>query len=67
MTIKKSDIGRWITVKYDDVGKRDVLLVDIRKWGTNNVALLVFEPFSGLQDDVVPDMVIEKRNWQHAH
>ena len=29
MRISKRDVGRWCTVKYDDVGRIDALIVDV--------------------------------------
>ena len=40
MKIKKSQLGHWCKVKWNDVGTRDCLLVEIDP-------LTVFEPFNG--------------------
>ena len=44
MKLKKSDIGRWATVKWDDVGRVDCLIVDINQ---SSKTLRIFEPFKG--------------------
>lgn len=49
MKLTKSDIGRWIRVRYTDVGVRDVLVVDYSKDGKYET-VQIFEPYTGLTD-----------------
>lgn len=59
--VNKRDIGRWVTVKWDDVGRVDCLLVDINSYGTGKV----FEPYEGLKN-ISMDQIIEKRDYINA-
>lgn len=56
----KSDIGRWVTVKWTDVGRTDAVLVEVEK----NVGM-VFEPHGNLQR-IALDQIIEKRDYLNA-
>lgn len=58
--INKSDIGRWVTVKWTDVGRTDAVLVEVEK----NVGM-VFEPHGNLQR-IELDQIIEKRDYLNA-
>lgn len=55
MKIKKSDVGRWVTVKWDDVGRRDSILVEVDKTSGK-----VFEPYEGLHR-IELHQIVEKR------
>jgi hypothetical protein len=55
--INKSDVGRWVTVKWDDVGKRDGILISV-----NIPSGKVFEPFGEIQD-IELNQIIEKRDF----
>lgn len=57
MKIKKSDVGRWVTVKWDDVGRRDSILVEI-----DNKSGKVFEPHRGLET-ICLTQITEKREY----
>jgi hypothetical protein len=58
--INKSDVGRWVTVKWDDVGKRDGILISV-----NMPSAKVFEPFGAIQD-IELNQIIEKRDFVNA-
>jgi hypothetical protein len=45
MKINQGDIGRWATIKFDCVGQRDVLIVDVNE---DRKHFTAFEPFHGL-------------------
>lgn len=61
LKIKKSDVGRWITVKWDDVGRRDSILVEV----ISKVEARVYEPYGKLHR-VSIDQIIEKREYVKA-
>ncbi len=61
--ISKEDIGRWVPVKWDDIGRVDCLLVDIHPDYKDD--LKVFQPHSGLHR-IDRDQIIEKRGYQNA-
>jgi hypothetical protein len=51
-----SDVGRWVVVLWEDVGRRDAILI-----GLNPARVL--EPFSEQYDDVEAAQVIEKGRY----
>jgi len=60
--VRKKDVGRWITVKWDCIGRQDCLLVDVdlqNKWGK------VFVPYKGLCT-IDFDQVIDRRKYLNA-
>lgn len=66
--INKSDIGRWVTVKWDDVGRRDSLIVNVdfcqgvnKKYGY----VKVFD-LDGSLHTITTDQIIEKRGYLKA-
>jgi len=60
MTITKADVGRWVTVRYTDTGRKDVLLVEV-----SDTSGKVFEPYEGL-DSIELTQIVEKREFQTA-
>lgn len=58
-----SDIGRWVTVIWDDVGKRDCLIVDFDEEYPTYVD--VFEPYECVHR-ITPDQIVEKRQYVNA-
>lgn len=66
--IIKADIGRWVTVKWDDVGRRDSLLVDVDyDQGINRKYkyVKVFD-LDGSLHTITTDQIIEKRGYVKA-
>jgi len=63
--IKQSDVGRWVTVKWDDVGRIDSLLVDYDKDGKYGYAR-VFEPYNNRLTTITMDQIVEKRKFLNA-
>lgn len=66
--ITSADIGRWVTVKWDDVGRRDSLIVDVDfRQGVNRkyANIKVFDLDGSLQT-ITTDQVIEKRGYVKA-
>lgn len=61
LKIKKSDIGRWVTVKWDDVGRRDSLLIEIVDCNKRKYAK-VYEPYGAIHT-IELDQIIEKRGF----
>jgi hypothetical protein len=57
MKICRQDIGRWVTVKWSDVGRRDCLLVEV---DDDYKRMTVFEPYGALHH-VDADQIVEKR------
>ena len=60
--VRKKDVGRWVTVKWKDIGRQDCLLVDVdldHQWGT------VFRPYMGLCT-IDFDQVIDRRKYLNA-
>lgn len=63
LQVKKSDIGRWVTVKWDDIGRIDSLLVKVESRYKNG---LVFEPNDNNLVSIGLDQIIEKRDYIKA-
>ena len=61
--ITKDDLGRWATVKWDDTGRVDSLIVEINVHGSGDI--MVFQPYDGLHR-VSQDQIVEKRGRQNA-
>jgi hypothetical protein len=61
LKITKKDIGRWITVKWDDVGRRDSILVEV----ISKLEARVYEPYGRLAR-VSLDQIVEKRDFVKA-
>ncbi len=61
-TINRSIVGHWVTVKWDDVGRRDGLVVEIKDDGKikKNTSLRVFEPYEGCFS-ISADQIIDVR------
>lgn len=59
---KKSDIGRWVTVKWNDVGRRDCVLVELNH---DKTRATVFEPYGELHG-ITGDQLVEKRDYLNA-
>lgn len=62
MKINKSDVGRWITVKWDDSGRVDSLLVSVED---NYVK--VYEPITRTLSNPSKDQITEKRGYCNAN
>jgi hypothetical protein len=61
--LKKSDVGRWITVRWDDIGRVDCLLVEHFDDGTHRV----FSPINRSMERIdSPDQVTEVRDFVNA-
>lgn len=60
--ITNLDIGRWVTVKWDDVGRRDSLLIEILPFNGGTRSAKVYEPY-GKVHTVDMDQIIEKRGY----
>jgi hypothetical protein len=60
MRIRQSDTGRWATIRWDDVGDRDAIIVEV-----NGDDVRVFEPYAGL-DSVSKVQVVEMREHLQA-
>jgi hypothetical protein len=68
LKITKEDIGRWVTVKWDDVGRRDSLIVDFDpEQGINKKHgyVKVFD-LDGTLHTITADQIIEKRGYVKA-
>lgn len=63
MKLKKSDIGRWITVKWDDIGRTDCLLVEINNEGRKYAK--IFTPYKGLCS-IDQSQITELRSYVNA-
>ncbi len=61
LKLKKSDIGRWVTVKWDDVGRRDSLLIEIVDCDKRKYAK-VYDPCGDIHT-VELDQIIDKRDF----
>lgn len=62
MKINKSDIGRWVTVKYVDVGRRDAIIVDVLD---NGKLVKIFELYEE-PHNVESHQIVEKRKYVNA-
>jgi hypothetical protein len=62
LKIKKSDVGRWITVKWNDVGRIDCVLVNV---DMESKSAKVFEPHGNLHT-VELNQILEKRAYLNA-
>ncbi len=68
LKITSADVGRWVTVKWDDVGRRDSLIVDVDfHQGVNRkyAYIKVFDLDGSLQT-ITTDQIIEKRGYVMA-
>lgn len=67
LKITKSDIGRWVTVKWDDVGRRDSIIVDYSPNEINKKYnyVKVFD-LDGSLHTITADQIIEKRGFLKA-
>lgn len=61
MKIKKSDVGRAVTVKWDCVGRRDALLVDVDEYHCR-----IFEFRDKHTTKVDHSQIVEKRDYVNA-
>lgn len=62
--ITKNDIGRWVTVKWDDVGREDSILVDYDPSSVHKYAK-VFSAHGSLHT-ITTDQIVEKRGFLNA-
>ncbi len=66
MRVRKCDIGRWASVKYDDVGNRDCLIVGVEPFSERfGGTCEVFFPYEGT-DHVDFSQVTSLRKHQAA-
>ncbi len=56
--VQSRDVGRWVTVKWDDCGRVDSLLIEVEDKGGR-----VYEPMDGQTHSISLDQVVEIRDY----
>jgi hypothetical protein len=67
LKLNRSIVGRWATVKWDDIGRRDCIITEIVDDGkvTKRTGIRVFEPFEGIRR-ISADQITEIREYVKA-
>lgn len=66
LKVNKSDIGRWVTVKWDDVGRRDCVLLNVTVYSRPKCNHATVFDLDGSMVNVTLDQIIDKRGFVMA-